>query len=92
MREEYFVSNWKIMRFTLPDRAKMAPSRLARDDFRGVSLEILYDRALGRTAKAGLRLRFSPSFSLCYATEQGESLPVISLDRCASNSFQVTEI
>jgi hypothetical protein len=70
----------------------MALFRLVPGDFRWVSKEILYDRALRRTAKAGLRLRLSPLFSPCYATEQGDPLPVLSLDRCVSNFSQETEI
>jgi hypothetical protein len=73
-------------------QAKMAPFRPFPADFRRLSIEILYDRALGGPAKAGSRLRISPSFSACYATEQGESLPVISLNLRASNSFQAVEI
>ena len=57
----------------------MALFRLVSDGFGRVSIEILYDRALGRTAKAGLRLRLSQSSSPCYALVQGDSLPFISL-------------
>ena len=64
----------------------MAPFRLVPDDFRRVSIEILSDRALERAAKAGLRLRLSRLSSPCYAPEQGELLPVISLTRRMSNS------
>ena len=72
--------------------AKMAPFSLLPGDFRRVSIEILYDRALGRTAKAGLRLRLSPLSSPCYALVQGDSLPVISLNRRVSKFSQVIEI
>jgi hypothetical protein len=58
----------------------MAPFRLVPGDFGQVSKEILSFRALGRIAKAGLRLRLFSITSPCYATEQGDSLPVISLD------------
>ena len=70
----------------------MAPFRLVPDDFRPLSIEILSDRALGRAAKAGLRLRLSRLSSPCYGLVQGDSLPVISLNHCVNNSSQATDI
>jgi hypothetical protein len=70
----------------------MAPFRLVPDGFGRVSLEILYDRALGRPANAGLRFRLSRLSAPCFVTEQGELLPVISLNRRASNSSQATDV
>ena len=64
--EVYFGITWKITPFTLQERARMAPFRLVPDGFRRASIEILYDRAVGRTARAGFRLRFSRLLSSCY--------------------------
>ena len=90
--EESFVISWKIMYFIPQQRAKIAPFRPVADGFRRLSIEILYDRALWRAAKAGPRLRFSRLSSACYAAEQGNRLPVISLNLYMSNSSEVTDM
>ncbi len=90
--EPSFAISCKIMVFTQHQRAKMGPFRLVPDGFGRRSIEILYDPALGRAAKAGLGLRLCRLSSACYAAEQGHRLPVISLNRCVSNSSEVTDI
>ena len=70
----------------------MAPFRLVPDDFRRLSIEILSFRALGRAAKAGLRLRLSRLSYPCYPLVQGDSPPVISLNHFMSKSSEVTDI
>ena len=57
--EDSCVIDWKIMPLIPQERAKTAPFRPVQDDFRQVSIEILYDRALLPAAKAGLQLRLS---------------------------------
>jgi hypothetical protein len=83
--EDYVVIDWKIRLFTPQERTKMAPFRLLPGDVRRVSIEILYDHALQRAAKAGIRLRHYRLPPPCNATEQGGSLAVISLNRRMSN-------
>ncbi len=73
--EDSCVTDWKIMSLTPQERAKTAPFRPVRDDFRQVSMEIPYDRAPLPAAKADLRLRLSRLSSPCYATEQGAIAP-----------------
>jgi hypothetical protein len=82
----------KIRNFIRRWWAKMAPFRPVADGFGRLSIENLYDRALGRAAKASLRLRLSRLSSPCYAPEQGDLLPVIPLNRRMSNSSQATDI
>jgi hypothetical protein len=65
--EDRFVINCKIRAFISQQRAKMAPFRLVPDGFRHLSIEILYDPALARAAKADLGLRLSRLCSACYA-------------------------
>ncbi len=57
--EDRFVSRWNIMIVIPQWRARTAPFRPVWDGFGRQSLEILYSTALGRPAKAGLRLRLS---------------------------------
>ena len=73
--EDYFVFYCKIRHFTPQKGAKMTPFRLLPDDFRPLSIEILSDFALGRAAKAGLRLRLSRLSSACYGLVQDRFAP-----------------